>query len=62
MVLAPFRILIHELLNKDTGRVPYESLLIILDGKYSVCMHKNGRYTNHIRHIYKTEHFLNGEK
>ena len=51
MALAHFRILIHELLNKDPDIVPEEYPLIILDIKSSFCMAKNGKDTNHTRHI-----------
>ena len=36
MALAHFRILIHELLNKDPDMVPKEAPLIVLDSKSSM--------------------------
>ena len=63
MALAHFRMLINELLNKDTEIVPEEYPLIILDSKYSVCMDKNGEYTKHTRHIARIINLVrNGEK
>ena len=43
MALAHFRMLIHELLNKNTDIVPDEAPLIILDSKSDVCMANIGR-------------------
>ena len=63
MDLAHFRILIHELLNKDTYIVPEEDYLIILDIKSDVCMDKNGKDTKHTRHISRIVNFVrNGGK
>ena len=63
MALAHFRMLIHELLNKDPYTVPDEYPMIILDGKSDVCMAKNGNDTKHTRHIARRIHFVrNGEK
>ena len=63
MTLAHFRILIHELLNKDPDIVPDEALLIVLDSKSAICMAKNGKDTKHTRHIARRMHFVrNGEK
>ena len=45
MALAHFRMLIHELLNKDPDIVPEEAPLIVLDSKSSMCMAKNGKDT-----------------
>ena len=53
MALANFRMLINELLNKDTDIVSKETPLIILDSKSDMCMEKNGKYTKHTRHIAK---------
>ena len=36
MALAHFRMLIHELLNKDPDIVPEEAPLIVLDSKYAI--------------------------
>ena len=63
MALAHFRMLIHELLNKDPGIVPEEAPLVVLDSKSSMCMAKNSKDTKHTRHIARRMHFLsNGEK
>ena len=62
MDLAYFRVLIHELLNKDPDKVPEEGPLIILDSKYAVFIANNGRDTNHNRHIARRVNFVrNGE-
>ena len=45
MDLAHFRMLIHELLNKDSYIVPKEDPLIVLDSKYSMCMANIGKDT-----------------
>ena len=63
MALAHFRMLIHELLNKDSFIVPGEAPLIVLDSKSDMCMAKNGKDTKHTRHIARRMHFVrNGEK
>ena len=63
MALAHFRMLIHELLNKDSYIVPGEAPLIVLDSKSDMCMAKNGKDTEHTRHIARIMHFVrNGEK
>ena len=63
MTLAHFRMLIHELLNKDLDIVPEEAPLIVLDSKYDTCMDNNGKDTKHTRHIARIIHFVrNGEK
>ena len=63
MALAHFRMLIHELLNKDPDTVPEEDPLIILDSKYDIWMAKNGKDTKHTRHIARRINFVrNGEK
>ena len=49
MALAHFRMLIHELLNKDQDIVPEEAPLIVLDGKSDMFMSNNGKDTNHTR-------------
>ena len=51
MDLAHFRMLIHELLNKDPDIVPEEASLIVLDSKSAMCMAKNGKDSNHTRKI-----------
>ena len=63
MALSHFRILIHELLNKDPDIVPEEAPLIVLDSESTMCMDKNGKDTKHTRHIARRMHFVrNGEK
>ena len=63
MVLAHFRMLVHELLNGDPDMVPKEAPLILLDSKSAMCMAKNGNDTKHTRHIARRMHFVrNGEK
>ena len=51
MALAHFRMLIHELFNKDTEIVPEEDPIIVLDSKSAMCMDKNGKDTKHTSHI-----------
>ena len=63
MTLAHFGVLIHELLKKDPYIVPEAEPIIILDSKSTVCMAKNGKYTNHTRHISRRLNFVrNSEK
>ena len=63
MALSSFRMLIHELLNKDPDIVPEEDPIIILDSKSAVCMDKNSKDTKHNRHLARRVHFVrNGEK
>ena len=63
MALAHFRMLIPELLNKDTDIVPEEGPLIVLDSKSAMCMAKNGKNTKHTRHISRIIYFVrDGEK
>ena len=51
------------MLNKDTDIVPSEAPLIVLDSKSDMCMAKNGKDTNHKRHISRRIYFVrNGEK
>ena len=40
MVLAHFRMLIHDFLKKDPDIVLEEAPLIVLDSKYDMCMAK----------------------
>ena len=58
MDLSHFRILIHELLNKDPEIVLEESPLIMLDRKSDVLMANNGKDTKHIRHIDRRVNFV----
>ena len=51
MALEKFRMLIHELLNKDPDIVTEEVPIVILDGKYGVYMSKNGKDTKNTRNI-----------
>ena len=63
MTFTHFRMLIHELLNKDPEIFSEEAPFIVLDSKSSMCMAKNGKYTKHTRHISNRIHFvINGEK
>ena len=63
MALAHFRMLIHELLNKDPDIVPEEDTFIVLNSKYAMCMSKNGKDTKHTSRIVRRMHFVgNGEK
>ena len=63
MDFAHFRMLIHELLNKDPDIFPEEDPLIVLDSKSDMCMDKNGKGTKHTRHIARRMNFVsNGEK
>ena len=58
MDLARFRMLIRELLNKDTDIVPEEAPLIVLGGDSAICMANNFKYTKHTRHISRRMHFV----
>ena len=63
MDLVYFRMLIHELLNKDTDIFPEEDPLIILYNNYAVYMDNNGEDIKHKRHITRRITFVrNGEK
>ena len=57
MALAHFRMLVHELLNEDPDMVRKEAPLIVLDGKYAMCMANNVRDTKHTIHIARRMHF-----
>ena len=62
MSLAHFRMLIHELLNKDPDIVLEEAPLNVLDSKSAMRMANNGKDTKHTRHIARRIHFVrNGE-
>ena len=45
IALAHFRMLIHELFNKDPDIVSEEAPLIVLDSKSAMCMDNNGKDT-----------------
>ena len=62
MDLSHFRMLIHEMLNKDTDIVLEEAPLIVLDNKSSIYMANNGNDTKHTRHIARIMHFLRNEE
>ena len=63
MALEHCRMLIHELMNKDPDIGPEEAPLIVLNIKSDMCMAKNGKDTEHTRHIARRMHFVrNGEK
>ena len=63
MDLAHFRMLIHELLNKDPDIVSEEAPMIVLGSNYDICMAKSGNDTKHTRHIARRIHIVrNGEK
>ena len=51
MSLSNCRVLIHELLNKDTDIVPDEAPLIVLYSNSVMCMDNNGKDTKHKRDI-----------
>ena len=62
MALSHFRMLIHELWNKDKDIIPEEAPLIILNIKYAVCMANYGKDTKHTRQIYRRVNLVrNGE-
>ena len=62
MDLSNFRMLIHELLNKDTDMVQEEAPMIVLDIKSDICMSKNGKDTKHTRRIARIMHFVRNEE
>ena len=63
MYLSHFRVLIHELLDKDPDIVSEETPLIVLDSKSVICMANNGKDTKRARHIARIMNFVkNGEK
>ena len=62
MALVHLRMLIHELLNKDSDIVPEVDSLIIMDSKSDFCIANNGKDTKHTRHIARRVKFVrNGE-
>ena len=58
MPIAYFRMLIFELLNKDPDIFLKDASLIILYRESSIFMAKNGKDTNHTRHIAIIVHFV----
>ena len=63
MALANFKILIHELLNKDPDMVPEEAPFIVMESKSAMCMDNNGKDTKHTREIARRINCVsNGEK
>ena len=62
MALAHFRMLINELLNKDTGVIPEENPRIILDNKSDVCMANNGKDPKHTTHISRILNYVRNEE
>ena len=62
MDLAHFRMLIHELFNKDPDIVPEEAPLIILDSKSDFCMAENGKDTKHTRHVARRVNFVRNDE
>ena len=63
MALEHFRVLIHELLNKDPEIVPEESPMIVLDINSAMCMAKIVNDNKHTGHISRRINFVrNGEK
>ena len=62
MDLSHFRMLIHELLNKDPDIIHKETTLIVLDIKYAICMAKNGKDTNHTRKMARKVKILRNEE
>ena len=57
MALAHLRMLIHELLNKDSDIVTEEAPLIVLNSKSAMCMDNNGKDTKHTIHIARIMRF-----
>ena len=62
MDLAHFRMLIHELVNKDPDIGLEEAPLIVLDSKSAVCMANNGKDTKHTRYIARIIHLVRNEE
>ena len=58
MYLEHFRMLIHEILNKDIDIVPEEATITILDSNSAVYMPNNCKDTYHTRHIAIRSHFV----
>ena len=62
MALAHFRILVHELLNKDPDIVPEKYPIIVYDSNYAVCMSNIGNDTKHTRHIARIVHYVRNDE
>ena len=62
MALENFRVLIHELLDKDTDIVLEEAPLIILYSKSAVFMAKDGNNNKHTRHIERIVHLVRNDE
>ena len=58
MALAHFRMLIHELLNKDTYVVTKETPITILVIRSAICIAKSDKETNNTRHIDRRVNFV----
>ena len=57
MALAHFRMLVHELFNKDPDIVPEESPMIVLYSNHAMFMDNNCKDTKQARHITRGMHF-----
>ena len=57
MALAHFRVLIHELVNKDPDIVTEEAPLVVFVIKSDMCMANNGNDTRQTRHIARRMYF-----
>ena len=62
MALSHFRMLIHEFLKQGPDIFPEASPLIILDGKFAMCMDNNSKDTEHTRHISRRVHFVKNDE
>ena len=62
MAFTLFRMLIHELSNKDPDIVPEEAPLIVLYSKSAMCMANNGKDNKHTRHIARRMDFVRNEE
>ena len=63
MALAHFRMLIHELLNKDPDIISEEATIIISDRNSALCMDNNCKDNKHTWHIVRIVYFVrNGKK
>ena len=62
MDLSHFRMLIHELLNKDIDIDTKAAPLIILVNKSAVCLAKNGKDTKHTKYIATRVHLVRNDE